>query len=255
MNIRSKFNKYWRSFIHSVYPWHCKVCAKRCESSAEQGICELCQPQLPFCNQTCNQTCNRCGAPLSTVSLGTHTICGQCLSQPPFYDHVYAAFWYREPIDQLISELKYQKRWENLSCLMSLFTQCCPPIPNLAQILGMPSHPRRVRERGFNVINQCVRAWHSEYHFDYSLTTLARTRYTPVQTAKKRDQRRRNVRNVFAVRKALKSDHIILFDDVMTTGASANECAKVLKQAGAKHVQVWCLARAHRDWNMCLNQP
>ena len=172
MNIRSKFNKYWRSFIHSVYPWHCKVCAKRCESSAEQGICELCQPQLPFCNQTCN----RCGAPLSTVSLGTHTICGQCLSQPPFYDHVYAAFWYQEPIDQLISELKYQKR-------------------------------------------------------------------------------RRNVRNVFAVRKALKSDHIILFDDVMTSGASANECAKVLKQAGAKHVQVWCLARAHRDWNMCLNQP
>jgi ComF family protein len=157
---------------------------------------------------------------------------------------VYAPFWYQAPIDQLISELKYQQRWQNLSCFMSLFTQHCPPIPRNAQILAMPSHPHRVRERGFNLVNQCVRAWHRYHTFNYSLSTLVRTRYTRTQTSQQRDQRQLNVKNVFAVHKPLESDLIILFDDVMTTGASANQCVKVIKQAGAKHVEVWCLARA-----------
>lgn len=130
---------------------------------------------------------------------------------------------------------------------MALFAQHCPPIPAQAQILAIPSHPRRVRERGFNVVNQCVRSWRSHQTFDYSLNSLTRTHHTATQTGLTRVQRMKNIRDVFAVRKPLQSDEIILFDDVMTTGTTANECARVIKQAGAKRVEIWCLARAQSE--------
>jgi len=244
MNKQSKFYKFRRELIHYVYPCTCKICAVRCETSSEQGICARCQPTLPYHNHSREHVCECCGVELAPSSVEVGSICGECLSCPPYYDHVYASFWYREPINRLISELKYHQCWENLSCLICGECLSCPPIPEHAQILAVPSHPRRVRERGFNVINQCVRTWRSYQAFDYSLNSLVRTRYTATQTGMKRKQRIKNMRQIFAVRKSLRSDEIILFDDVMTTGTTANECARVIKQAGAKRVEVWCLARA-----------
>jgi len=200
MNKQSKFYKFRRELIHYVYPCTCKICAVRCETSSEQGICARCQPTLPYHNHSREHVCECCGVELAPSSVEVGSICGECLS--------------------------------------------CPPIPEHAQILAVPSHPRRVRERGFNVINQCVRTWRSYQAFDYSLNSLVRTRYTATQTGMKRKQRIKNMRQIFAVRKSLRSDEIILFDDVMTTGTTANECARVIKQAGAKRVEVWCLARA-----------
>ena len=244
MNKRSKFYKFKQELIHCVYPWQCKICAARCETSAEQGICTRCQPTLPYHKQQHEQVCGCCATELAASSVEDDAICGQCLSHTPYFHHVYACFWYREPVKRLISELKYHQCWENLSCLMALYAQRCPPIPEHAQILAIPSHPRRVRERGFNVVNQCVRSWRSYQSFDYSLNSLVRTHHTATQTGMTRAQRMSNMRNVFALRKPLRSVEIIVFDDVMTTGTTANECARVIKQAGAKHVEIWCLARA-----------
>ena len=93
---------------------------------------------------------------------------------------------------------------------------------------------------------ECMRFLKKQLPIKCDPSLLKRISYTETQTGKTRLQRRLNVRNSFAVSRPIQKENIILFDEVVTTGATVNEASRQLKRAGARHVVVWCIARTVR---------
>jgi competence protein ComFC len=113
-------------------------------------------------------------------------------------------------------------------------------------VIPVPLHRRRLRWRGFNQAALLASAITKQTGCELDLVTLARVRDTPPQTRQQGAQRRQNVRGAFAVRRPdrIVNRSLLLVDDVMTTGATLDECAHTLLRAGARKVDVFTLARA-----------
>jgi ComF family protein len=113
-------------------------------------------------------------------------------------------------------------------------------------VLPVPLHPRRLRWRGFNQSALLARAIAARAERPVDVWTLARARPTPPQVGLGEADRRRNVSGAFVVRQpaVVRGRTILLIDDVMTTGATVDECARVLRRAGAQWVDVLVVARA-----------
>ena len=234
-----KFNKHLVTLSRFIYPWTCKLCGET--DNVDLGVCKDCISILPWCRRACYQ----CGLPIHTSS-NERLLCGQCLKKPPMFDHLHAALWYQPPISQLITDYKYFQRWENARCLIGLFAMTIPVMPADARLVPMPSHARRIRERGFNAVYECLRFLNKQISVKYDQTLLKRANYTETQTGKTKPQRRKNVKNAFRVTRPIDNEKIILFDEVVTTGATVDEASKQLKKAGASNVEVWCIARTVR---------
>ncbi len=119
------------------------------------------------------------------------------------------------------------------------------PTADYDLIVPVPLHPARLRWRGFNQAALLGRALARRMQRPLEADTLIRIRATPSQTANDRRERYRNVRDAFAVKRPEKIAHrrVLLIDDVMTTGATVDECARTLLSAGARRVDVLALAR------------
>jgi len=146
----------------------------------------------------------------------------------------------------LIHGLKHAHRLANASILADLL---CEHLANLAPttidyLIPMPLHRARLRERGFNQAMEIARpvARALGIQLDYAMAT--RTRDTPGQVGLDLRERRRNVRDAFAVTGDLRNAHVAILDDVLTSGATAGSIAFALRRAGAGRVSVWVCARA-----------
>jgi len=125
-----------------------------------------------------------------------------------------------------------------------------PSLQNIGidQIISMPLHPDRIKERGFNQSIEIARPLCHALQRRLLLDCLKRTRATQPQAELNLKERHSNVRGAFECTSDLTGQSILLLDDVMTTGATLNECARVLKLHGARHVMVAVAARAlHHD--------
>ena len=113
-------------------------------------------------------------------------------------------------------------------------------------LVSVPLHVKRLRERGFNQAHLLMKRWAKQDGIPLDSLTLSRGRWTEPQTTLSRAERRKNIKGAFSVRnpKRIKSRKVLLVDDVYTTGATVNECARVLMKAGAEFVDVLTLARA-----------
>lgn len=132
---------------------------------------------------------------------------------------------------------------------MELFLNKCSNPPSDALVLPVPSHPERIRTRGFNPVHEFLREFRQRINIKYRTNVIKRIRATDTQTGKTKRERRLNVKKAFEVTQCLKGKHIILFDDVVTTGATVNELSKCLKKQGANYVEVWAIARTKRNIN------
>lgn len=197
--------------------------------------------------------CNACNAELPRLSVAhcpicalptpDGAVCGRCLQHPPAFDHAVAAFSYSFPIDQLIKALKFHERLILVNFLADELTACITSTPDC--VIAMPLHPTRLRERGFNQ-SQLLAARLSERHHIPLLThTCQRVRDTPPQSALPWKERKKNMRGAFTLFSGadILDKHVAIVDDVLTTGASLGELARVLKEAGAREVSVWVVAR------------
>ncbi len=233
-----KFYKLVSTTSRLIYPWVCCVCGG--QNKCQSGVCHYCMSHLPWCLR--ESLCVICGLPISATTSVTK-ICGQCQRSPPYYDHICANFWYQSPIDKLISGYKYLNRWENAQTLIELSTNAFSEMSKTGLVIPMPSHPARVRQRGFNAVFELIKLFHKHVKFDYEFNSVLRTKYTETQTGKLKSQRRRNVRGAFTVVKPLNNEHVIIFDEVVTTAATVNELSRCLKKSGVKRVTVWAIAR------------
>jgi ComF family protein len=170
--------------------------------------------------------------------------------RPPFQKAVaYGA--YEGSLRDLVHLLKYQ-HVKTVALLLATFLQTAlagTPLPEELLVLAVPLAKTRRRERGFNQAEEIARAFvRRQRSTGIKLDTgsLVRTRDTASQTGLTRHQRRLNLRGAFAVTQPerIRGRSILLVDDVMTTGTTAGECARVLLRGGAKQVFVATVARA-----------
>lgn len=229
-----------------VYIWlknnqTCLICDEATESA--DCVCNVCETELPWLLEHCDV----CALPLPMDGL----VCGQCVKNPPAFKQVIAPWTYSFPVDSLISRFKHQARWpfgQLLARLMGQHLQHRFDNAELSRpdaLLPVPMAHKRLRERGFNQAAMLAK-WLSE-DLDLAIEEhlLLRPHETVAQQALDAKRRQRNLLTAFslAADAEVTGRHFALVDDVLTTGATAHSLARLLINAGARQVDVYCLAR------------
>ena len=212
------------------------------------ALCPDCWGRIAFIGRPC---CARCGLPFA-IEAAEGAICGACTRAPPAYARARAAFRYEGVGRELILSFKMADRsWLAPRLAGWLQRAAAPLLAEADLVVPVPLHRWRLLARRFN--QAAVLAGLAAREAEAALVPdlLVRTRRTPPQTRLSGAERRRNVRGAFRVRRGrerlVTGRSVLLVDDVLTTGATANACARVLRKAGAARVDVATLARAVRD--------
>jgi ComF family protein len=232
---RDKVSRMFDAALNWLFPPPCVLCADSCGP-----LCGACAKDL----RTHDHACPICGEALPPALAG-HP-CGRCLKRPPGFDRTRCAWPFEHPLDGVIRRFKFGGelalgRWlaERWLHAVTIDVQACPDV-----LVAIPLGSQRFAERGFNQARELLRVWAPALGCAVRDGALVRKRETAAQSALDRAARRRNVRNAFVWLGAPPPPHVVLVDDVMTTGATLDAAARVLKRAGAKRVDVWVLARA-----------
>lgn len=220
-----------------LWPQDCFLCAA---PAAAALLCPVCAKDLPRLG---GPACPVCALP--TVDAA---VCGRCLKQTPYFDATHAAFRYAFPVDRLIQALKYRHNLALARFLSAALRQTAQTSDAHADLLmALPLADQRLAERGFNQAMELARPLAGQLNIPLPMGGYTRAINTPPQASLPWKERQKNIRGAFECALDLRDKHIIVIDDVMTTGASLNEFARTLKKHGARRVTNWVVARAVRD--------
>lgn len=246
----SAWTRFKAELIELLLPACCLLCGQSCP---HRLICLACEGDLPRNLEACRQ----CGLP---GSWGTAQICAECLRHPPPWDQAVAALVYEYPIDHLVRRFKFHK---DLACGRLLAEELAravkarlaealpasPPasLPNLTDphpdlLVPVPLHFLRRWKRAYNQAELIAHELQRQCGIPLNSKVLKRVQATAAQSGLDRKARLKNLRNAFRCL-PLDGAHVALIDDVLTTGATLQECARALKKAGARKVSVWVVAR------------
>jgi ComF family protein len=205
-----------------LLPPRCVLCGGDGQPPA-LDLCRPCEQELPWLADP--------GLPLPAASL-----------------HCHAPFHYEFPLTRLVPALKYEGALAHARVLGTMLAQSVKRAGvhhEVDAIVPMPLHRSRLQERGFNQSHEIARFVARALSQPVVPDALRRTRATAAQVGLAREARRDNVRDAFAADAGvLRGGRIALLDDVVTTGSTAAAAAQVLLDAGARRVEVWCVARA-----------
>lgn len=224
------------------YPPHCEGCGQALEDGAEV-LCPSCLAQSPRLQRP---FCEVCSQPFS----GTLPVfeCINCRNRHFHFICAVAVFRARGPLRHLIHRVKYGQEL-HLVHPLARWLNCAWEDSRIASIghdalVPVPLHPLRQREREFNQAEELARALGKIRKLPV-WPALRRVRATVTQTEFDREERMQNLRNAFAFRHnfVVQGKRLILVDDVLTTGSTLDECARILLEAGAKSVRAITLAR------------
>lgn len=229
----------------ALLPARCPLCRELLHASAP-SFCPSCLKLMPLIAEPRCQTCGRPFLPQSAPPAG---VCGFCLQEPPRFDQARTAGLYQPGLAQALREFKFNNRRVLAPALAGLLRESAAVWLSglgVEAVIPVPLHPERLRERGFNQSVDLARPVARWLAAPLLLRALRRLRHTDPQVGLSLHQRRKNVKNAFLVPRPqeIKDKKLLLVDDVITTGATVNECAGVLKAAGARSVFVLALARA-----------
>ena len=224
------------SFLTKIVPTACLLCKKMGHHSVA-NLCADCQRELPYLHTACQQ----CALPMAFDS----QTCGHCSRHPRHYQRSLCAFVYAPPVDRLILRVKQGSDLCPLLTLASIFVQKLKqtnePLPDA--IVPVPLYWRRQLSRGFNQSQTLALFVGERMAIPVRQYWLTREINTRSQQGLKRSQRQTNLKRCFVANPAVKGRHIALFDDVITTGATMEAASIALKDAGAKTIVAWGIAR------------
>ena len=234
----SRLSNSWPSILNfcieigrSLLPQSCTLCGA---SSITKLICVECDADLP---RLPRKGCAVCALPLASGK-----VCGACLDSPPRYARVTAPFIYGFPVNALIHAYKYGGR---LALARPLGTALAQAVArDVDAIVPMPLSPRRLAQRGFNQALELARVVGGLTGIPLMSHACRKVIETPSQAALPWGERAKNVRHAFVCDADLRGKRVAVMDDVLTTGATLNELARVLRKAGAREVSGWVVARA-----------
>lgn len=221
------------ALVSALLPRRCLRC-KQIQQATH--FCAACYAELPYQHHCCRH----CGQILNAQA----DTCGRCLQNPPHYDACFCPFRYRDPIDALVRDFKYHDRPQLANAITDLLANelLAAEISMPDLLIPVPLHISKLRERGYNQAWEITRRLSSELGIPCSRQHLIKHRATASQAEQSMVQRRHNIRGSFRLLKAPGANHIALIDDVVTTGSTASEIAKILKRNGVDYVQVWGIA-------------
>jgi len=223
--------------LRTLLPPRCLLCGA--PGAGGRDLCAGCAADF-IANRPC---CARCAMPLAIAA----PACGACLRREPPFAAAWAAFRYAHPLDLLEARFKFHRDLAAgrvlADALVDRWREDMPESPDA--IVPVPLHPTRLRTRGYNQTLELARPLASASGIALRPDLLERRRATEPQTGLDAAARRRNLRAAFTVPAAAPLPaRVVVFDDVMTTGATLAECARALRRAGVTRVDVWALARA-----------
>ena len=235
-----------RYLLNFVFPPRCAACGGRLPLESNERVCSPCLGKI---DRLSEPLCAVCGIPIAAA----REWCERCAAAPPHFSRARAIAAYRDGAGRdagVIGAMIRRHKYGLDQSLGRALAECLGaelPLDGAGYdlIIPVPLHSGRLRWRGFNQAAMLGRAVARRIERPIDASNLMRIRATPPQTARTRRGRRENIRNAFAVRRPARvaNRSILLVDDVMTTGATADECARVLLQAGARRVDVLTLAR------------
>jgi len=214
-----------------------------CQETSQSIVCTSCLESLPAIEHQCFQ----CGLSLNMVDSSLNALrCGQCVKTPPAFDLCISPYHYALPISQFITQLKFQHKLYYArilaDLLMKKIEQHAEGLPDC--IIPVPLHKKRLRERGFNQALEIARPIAKRYSIKLDISCCSRVISTAPQMDQDKRTRQKNIHNAFEVTTPLKYKHIAIIDDVMTTGHTVNELARILRKQGAERIQIWSPARS-----------
>jgi ComF family protein len=239
--------KFLGSILDFFFPRTCPFC-DRILNTEHAIICADCQDKINFVQ---NPLCTCCGKPYEVKGLEDH-FCGECLREKRFYTRVRAVLFYEDRVMEAIHRFKYGSAIYYAKPLGALMYERGRNFFNFNfydLIVPVPLHKKRVKEREYNQSQLLAEEVSKHSGIPVECALLERIKETNSQVGLKKEEREKNVRNAFAVvvSESVKDKTILLIDDVISTTATVNECARALRKAGAKRVDVLALARGRSN--------
>jgi len=227
-----------------LYPRRCVVCGDDLELGQRGPLCDEHRRRVVLVE---DPFCERCGQKMFTAA-ASELLCAECRQSKRHFDRAFSATVYNDVMQPLVHLYKYGMRQylaRVLARWMIDFMHRHIDAASLDAIVPVPLHWRRFRYRGFNQAIALARPIRREFGLPIITHVLRRTRHTVPQVNLGLKERLTNIKGAFGVRQAgrIEGKHLLLVDDVYTTGATINECARVLKRAGAASVTAFTLTR------------
>ncbi len=242
MKIGTTLRRAGEALVSLLYPPHCANCGADTDGGVH--LCAACAGQAkkieaPFCR--------RCSEPFDGDITGEFT-CANCAGRTLHFDCAVARYLSRGVVREFVHRFKYDRHFYLRHPLTDWLAETLDDARIRAQpidaLVPVPLHSARFREREFNQADVLAELLAKRTGTPL-LRALKRIRYTTTQTRLDRHERMENLRNAFRVRDtpAVQSRHLVLVDDIFTTGSTVDECARVLRAAGAASVRVVTVAR------------
>ncbi|REG82917.1 ComF family protein [Marinomonas pollencensis] len=234
--------------ILKVYNWLLIDQCYLCHAPSSKTLCSFCSSGFHY-NRL---ACPLCQRPIKQFD---DAICGQCQVSAPPYDVCLAPLCFEGLTQHLIHAIKFQQQAQFIRPLIQLLCEALNEHYGAThawptQIIFVPSHPTRIKERGFcqtqkmaSELYQTLLLQLGQQAPHYSKQSpIKKTSNTPAQHTLSKKKRIENQKGVYCVEGGIAA-HVALFDDVMTSGSTLESCTKLLKKAGAKQVDIWVIAR------------
>lgn len=224
----------WKNIFNRLkLPAVCKLCSQY--HTGGQAICQFCMGLF----EKIETACCICRMPIGEQ----FDLCGACIKKKPQFNRVFTAYRYEEPLRGLIHEFKYREGLYLLPVLLKLLLDALPlSLEKPDCILPVPLYLKKLRQRGFNQAALLARGVARHLEVPYDFVSCQKIKNTSPQAQLNRKQRRSNLFNSFSVRE-MPYSHILLVDDLLTTGSTVNELSTLLKRQGVKKIDVLCCAR------------
>ena len=236
----------------AFFPSDCRLCGTPLTNISRLPVCQSC---LLAMAPISGASCEICGEGLSAVTSQLQTrLCGSCQTTRPHFEKAAAYGPYESELRELIHLLKYEQVASAVGVLGRMLGEAIQKLELSTRpvlLIPVPLHRSKRRERGFNQAELVARVALKGIELRAELATdvLERTRLTVSQIGLTRSQRTENIRGAFRVThlRRVVGQEVLLVDDVLTTGTTANECARVLRKAGAKKIWVATIARTFKE--------
>lgn len=231
-------------FLEIFFPSHCLNCQVLVSKSAL--FCPDCFKKVKFIT---NSKCEICSYPFEVEIKNALPFCGKCLIKKPSFDKVVTLFKYNYVIKKIIGAIKYQNQgFLGKKFAKMLVQKIKKEEINFDLIIAVPLHIERLKKRKFNQSIFLAKSLAKELNKDFFTDLLFRVKNSKPQAKLRKKERIKNVKRAFIVNKKYRDfvagKNILLVDDVMTSGATVENCAKELKRRKANKVFVVTIAKA-----------
>ena len=231
-----------KGFFDLLFPPACPLCHCTLQPGTTLPFCPSCSAEINPLPAGC---CSRCALPFSAENSSAH-LCEPCSRSLPPYLSVHSVGIYDAGLRKAVHHFKYEGGHYLDRDLGALLGHELEDIPAPDLIVPVPLHASRLRERTYNQSILLAHELGKQISRPVVTTLLSRVRNTPQQQGLRAKERTKNLRGAFACHQSVRGKHVLLVDDVMTTGATATACSQALLDSGAAEVRVAVVGRAGR---------